>query len=375
MQIKSLFWEQFLKRHKVLNWLLPQEPTSDLISQYRNKYILIDGDKGAGKTSLKVALLSIFYQLNKFTENEFIKFKLYELIRRGFFRKPGFKDVNILKLNQELFNNGLPTLEPEDYCEIDIDINNPPHAIYDTDYSVLQFYKDNIISETHDVDFSEIRMPNKKKNFKTFLPYAVIASSEDIDLENNSKEDSLDKSKYEWNKKQRHPGYTQIAETQYGETVAKWQRRSVDVLIYIQKRIDCYKWVFNNKSPSWGENKHCKRYKSIWCVWLYDGQRCVQKCGYNHLSPLTKKEANMLYKSPTEELKLRASIKELYITFYGDITKHYDSTSAEGEFYAGFEGFKINEGLSLRPNYTAADIEERFEKRNADKENKSKSKG
>ena len=85
MQIKSLFWEQFLKRHKALNWLLPQEPTSDLISQYRNKYILIDGDKGAGKTSLKVALLSIFHQLNKFTEHEFIKFKLYELIRRGFF--------------------------------------------------------------------------------------------------------------------------------------------------------------------------------------------------------------------------------------------------------------------------------------------------
>lgn len=150
MQIKSLRSEEFLKNHKLFKFLLPQDPESDLISRYRNKFILIDGDKGAGKTSLKVALLSIFHQLNKFREHEFIKYKLYELVRRGFFRKSEYKDVDILELNRELYNKGLPVLETEDYLNIDIDINNPPHAIYDTDFSALELDKEgNVLAESH----------------------------------------------------------------------------------------------------------------------------------------------------------------------------------------------------------------------------------
>lgn len=368
MKIRSLAMENFLNNHKLLHILLPQEQESDLISRYRNKFILIDGDKGFGKTSLKVALLSIFHQLNKFKEHEFIKYKLYELVRRGFFRKNEYKDVDILKLNQELYNQNLPTLEPEDYLNIDIDINNPPHAIYDTDFSALELdKKGNILTESHDVEFSQIRMPDKNKKFKTFLPYAVIASSEDIDIENNSKADALDLSKYEWNKKQRHPGYTQLAETQYGETVAKWQRRNVDILIYIQKRIDKFKWCFNNKKQSvWGETKHKRCFKTTWNVWLYEGQRIVQKCGFNHLAPLNKAEQRLLSSKPTEELILRSQIKVARITFKGKINDYYDSSSCEGEFYANFTGFKINEKTSLRPDYTARDIELRFQKRSAE---------
>lgn len=368
MQIKSLRSEEFLKKHKFFKFLLPQDPESDLISRYRNKFVLIDGDKGAGKTSLKVALLSIFHQLNKFREHEFIKYKLYELVRRGFFRKSEYKDVDILELNRELYNKGLPVLEPEDYLNIDIDINNPPHAIYDTDFSALELDKEgNVLAESHDVEFSQIRMPNKKKKFKTFLPYAVIASSEDIDIENNSKADALDLSKYEWNKKQRHPGYTQLAETQYGETVAKWQRRNVDVLIYIKKRRDKFKCCFNNKKATvWGETKHRKCVKSTWEVWLYEGQRIVQKCGFNHLAPLSKAEQRLLATKPTEELILRSQIKVAKITFKGKINDYYDSSSCEGEFYADFAGFNLEEKISLRPNYTAKDIEQRFQKRNTE---------
>lgn len=377
MKIKSLRTENFLNNHKLFYWLLPQDRESDLISRFRNKFILIDGDKGAGKTSLKVALLSIFHQLNKYSEHEFIKFKLYELIKRGFFRKAEFKDVDIMKLNQELYNKGLPTLVPEDYLNIDIDVNNPPHAIYDTDFSALELDKTgSIIEETHDVEFSQIRMPDKKKKFKTFLPYAVIASSEDIDIENNSKADALDLSKYEWNKKQRHPGYTQLAETQYGETVAKWQRRNVDVLIYIKKRRDKFKWCFyNNKQSVWGETKHKRCYKTVWEVWLYEGQRIVQKCGFNHLAPLSRAEQRILASKPTEELILRSQIKVAQIAFKGKINDYYDSSSCEGEFYADFAGFNINERTSLRPDYTAKDIEKRYQKRCAEEPTKSTNSG
>ncbi len=375
MQIKSLFWENLLKQHRMLYWLLPQDPASDLISRYRNKSILIDGDKGAGKTSLKTALLAIFYQLNKFTEQRFIRYKLYELIKRGFFRKPYYKGIDILKLNQELYQKGLPTLTPEDYCNLDIDLNDPPHSIYDTEYSALELDKNyNVLEESHDVEFSEVRMPNKKKKFKTFLPYAVIASSEDIDLENNSKEDALDKGKYEWNKKQRHPGYTQLNETQYGETVAKWQRRTVDVLIYIKKRYDKFKWCLSNNNPNqtWGESKHRKQIESTWLVWLYEGQNLVKTCGYDHKAPLTKKEQELLLTKPTEELLLRAQIKTAKISFKGNINTYYDSSACEGEFYADFNGFNVNEKTSLRPNYDASDIEARYNKRNAEEQPKKK---
>ena len=100
MQYKSLRQEEFFNNHsKLFKHWLPQDPNSDIISNYRNKYILIDGDKGAGKTSLKTAILSIFYQLNHFREQQFIKFKLYDLIKRGFFRKKEYQNVDILKLN------------------------------------------------------------------------------------------------------------------------------------------------------------------------------------------------------------------------------------------------------------------------------------
>lgn len=367
-EIKTLKMENFLKKYKFLHRFLPQNPNSDLISQYRNKYILIDGDKGAGKTSFKTALLAIFYQNNAHREHEFIKYKLYDLIRRGFFRKKEYKNVDILKVNQELYSKGLRTLEPEDYCDIDIDIYNPPHAIYDTEYSVLSFDNEQPTELTHDLDFGQIRMPNNKKKYKTFLPYAVIASSEDIDLDNNSKQDQLDKSKYEWNKKQRHPGYTQIAETQYGETVAKWQRRSVDVLIYIKRRGSVLRWCLNNQNPDYeaGETKHKKCLKSTWDIWIYDGQRIVQKCGYDHLSPLTEKERSMALKTPTEELILRGQIRTARIVFNGNINKYYDSSACEGEFYACFKGFNVDERTSLSPNYTCSDIETRFQKRNAE---------
>lgn len=369
MQYKSLRQEEFFNNHSRLfkHWL-PQAPNSDIISNYRNKYILIDGDKGAGKTSLKTAILSIFYQLNHFREQQFIKFKLYDLIKRGFFRKKEYQNVDILKLNQELYNKGLKTLTPNDYCDIDIDIDNPPHAIYDTEFSALLIDKnDKIVEETHDIDFEEIRMPNQKRKFKSLLPYSVVASSEDIDLANNSKADTLDVSKYEFNKKQRHNGITQIAETQYGETVAKWQRRSVDVLIYIQRRYDKFKFCWNNKNPTtWGETKHRIRISSTWYCWIYEGQRVVQRCGYSHLAPLSSLENKLLERNPTEELILRSQIKTCKITFKGNINKHYDSEACQGEFYADFTGFNITEKKSLRPDYTAKDVNDRYIQRNKD---------
>lgn len=368
MQYKSLKQEEFFNNHnKLFRKFLPQTPDSDLISKYRNKYILIDGDKGAGKTSLKTALLCIFYQLNHFREQQFIKFKLFDLIKRGFFRKKEYQNVDILKLNQELYAKGLNILTPEDYCDLDIDIDNPPHAIYDTEFSALTLDKDdNPLELSHDIDFEEIRMPNAKRKFKTLLPYSVVASSEDIDLANNSKADTLDVSKYEFNKKQRHNGITQLAETQYGETVAKWQRRSVDVLIYIQRRYDKFKFCWNNKNPTtWGETKHKRKIRSTWYCWIYEGQRVVQRCGYSHLAPLSTLENSLLQRNPTEELILRSQIKTCKITFKGNINKHYDSEACQGEFYANFNGFNINEQKSLRPDYTAKDVNDRYDLRNA----------
>lgn len=366
MRYKSLLQESFFNSHsKLFKRFLPQDPNCDLISKYRDKYILLDGDKGAGKTSLKTALLSIFYQLNFFTEQQFIKYRLYKLVSRGFFRKKEYQDVDILKLNQELYAKGLKTLTPEDYCNIDIDINNPPHAIYDTEFSALTLdKKDKVIEESHDIEFDEIRMPNEKKKFKSFLPYAVIASSEDIDLENNSKIDNLDISKYEFNKKQRHNGITQIAETQYGDTIAKWQRRTIDVLIYIQGRYDKFKFCFNNPNPTWGETNHKKRISSTWVCWLYDTQNLVKSAGFDHKAPLSELEKEILLTNPTESLILRSHIKILTITFKGNINRHYDSEACQGEFYANFQGFKIDEKKSLRPDYTAKDINDRYNSRN-----------
>ena len=226
---------------------------------------------------------------------------------------------------------------------------------------------DKIIEETHDIDFEEIRMPNQKRKFKSLLPYSVVASSEDIDLANNSKADTLDVSKYEFNKKQRHNGITQIAETQYGETVAKWQRRSVDVLIYIQRRYDKFKFCWNNKNPTtWGETKHRIKVSSRWYCWIYEGQRVVQRCGYSHLAPLSTLENKLLERNPTEELILRSQIKTCKITYKGNINKHYDSEACQGEFYADFTGFNITEKKSLRPDYTAKDVYDRYIQRNKD---------
>lgn len=284
------------QKESAMRWFRKQDYKSNLIAIFRDKYIGIDGvTTGAGKTSLLTALQAIFYYFNNKKEYKFRKqkFKWYKLTGQACG-------------NQEV----------------------PEHAMYSNYGNKLKIGKKFV--EPHDVDYGEIRMPNKEdKPFQYFLHGSVIAISEDIELANdNLSEQKIDKTKLEFLKKKRHGHITLLAETQFLRRVAKWERERMDCLIYVwRERED--KHFFN------------KRIKTTWNVWIYTGNEEVLNCGFKHEPPLSPTEWKQYAKGT--KFGGREYIQERQITFYGDINKYYDPVEHETEFTKGCKKFTFRE--------------------------------
>lgn len=270
-----------------------QDYSSNLIAIFRDYYIGIDGVRtGAGKTSLLTALQAIFYYFNNKKEYKFRK-KKFEYYRR--------------------------TGQAVGWSEI------PPHAMYSNYGNRLKIGKKQV--EPYDVEYDEIRMPNKEKPFQYFPFGSVITISEDIELENdNLSEQKIDKTKLAFLKKKRHGHITLLAETQKLKRVAKWERERIDCLIYVWcERED--KKLFN------------RRIKTTWDVWIYCGNDEVLECGFKHEPPLTDAEWKQYKKGA--KFGGREFIQERTIVFYGDINKYYDPLEHEEEFTQGAQKFTL----------------------------------
>ena len=270
-----------------------QDYSSNLIAIFRDYYIGIDGVRtGAGKTSLLTALQVIFYYFNNKKEYKFRK-KKFEYYRR--------------------------TGQAVGWSEI------PPHAMYSNYENRLKIGKRQV--EPFDVEYDEIRMPNKEKPFQYFPFGSVIALSENIELDNdNLSEQKIDKTKLDFLKKKRHGHITILAETQKLKRVAKWERERFDCLIYVwRERED--KYFFK------------RRIKTTWYIWIYCGNDEVLECGFKHEPPLTDAEWKQYKKGA--RFGGREYIQEKTIVFYGDINEYYNPLEYETGFTKGAKAFTL----------------------------------
>lgn len=266
-----------------------QNKKYDLISEFECSYIGIQGEEGAGKTSLLTALLIVHHQHRNKDKSKLLKRKLKH------FNRENQTDVDV----------------PDTFIYTDFDNKVTPKT--------WRNY----------VEFNQIRMPNEDKESFIYFPYgAVIATSESFDIENNKIEKSskLDMERYKFIKKRRHNHITLISETQDLDAGAKWERTKFRTIISA-KECRVYHWF----GCSWLPVRKVK-----WKVWIYHGSKQLVKLAFNDIPPLTKFERkNSIYNG-----EYRTMIEEREITFKGNIFKYYDSEECEEEFTEGLLAYK-----------------------------------